>query len=132
MRTARSSSRPGGSPPGTPRRKHPLGGINPLEEAPHPREEVPPPGGSTPWRRHPPGGGTPVNRMTNRCKNIILPQTSFAGGKNTMLTIFRFPDNVHPQNAMQLIRAMNEAQIPYQSHVSQPQCNFIIHKKAFQ
>ena len=24
---------------------------------------------------------TPVNRMTNRCKNITLPQTSFAGGK---------------------------------------------------
>ena len=24
----------------------------------------------------------PVNRMTNRCKNITLPQTSFAGGKN--------------------------------------------------
>ena len=23
-----------------------------------------------------------VNRMTDRCKNIILPQTSFAGGKN--------------------------------------------------
>ena len=25
---------------------------------------------------------SPVNRMTNRCKNITLPQTSFAGGKN--------------------------------------------------
>ena len=25
----------------------------------------------------------PVNRMTNRCKNITLPQTSFAGGNNT-------------------------------------------------
>ena len=24
----------------------------------------------------------PVNRMTHRCKNITLPQTSFAGGKN--------------------------------------------------
>ena len=24
----------------------------------------------------------PVNRMTNRCKNITLPQTSFAGGNN--------------------------------------------------
>ena len=23
----------------------------------------------------------PVNRMTDRCKNITLPQTSFAGGK---------------------------------------------------
>ena len=39
-------------------------------------------GGSVPG----PGGvyGTPpVNRMTNRCKNITLPQTSFAGGKNS-------------------------------------------------
>ena len=26
----------------------------------------------------------PVNRMTNRCKNITLPQTSFAGGKNKL------------------------------------------------
>ena len=26
----------------------------------------------------------PVNRMTNRCKNITLPQTSFAGGKNML------------------------------------------------
>ena len=26
----------------------------------------------------------PVNRMTNRCKNITLPQTSFAGGNNTI------------------------------------------------
>ena len=41
MRTARSSSRPGG----TPRTRHP-----------------------------------PVNRMTDRCKNITLPQNSFAGG----------------------------------------------------
>ena len=24
----------------------------------------------------------PVNRMTQRCKSITLPQTSFAGGKN--------------------------------------------------
>ena len=27
----------------------------------------------------------PVNRMTNRCKNITLPQTSFAGGKNVTI-----------------------------------------------
>ena len=30
---------------------------------------------------HPPPP-TPVNRITDRCKNITLPQTSFAGGKN--------------------------------------------------
>ena len=30
------------------------------------------------------GIGTPcVNRITHRCKNITLPQTSFAGGKNS-------------------------------------------------
>ena len=27
-------------------------------------------------------GDPPVNRMTNWCKNITLPQTSFAGGNN--------------------------------------------------
>ena len=32
----------------------------------------------------------PVNRMTNRCKNITLPQTSFAGGKNRCQTDFMF------------------------------------------
>ena len=37
------------------------------------------------------GGGVgqipllPVNRMTHRCKNITLPQTSFAGGKNSFV-----------------------------------------------
>ena len=46
----------GGSPPGTPR-------------------------GQAPPGADPPGSGTTtVNRMTNRCKNITLPQTSFAGG----------------------------------------------------
>ena len=34
-----------------------------------------------PWTRHPLGTRhLPVNRMTDRCKNITLPQTSFAGG----------------------------------------------------
>ena len=28
------------------------------------------------------GADTPVNRVADRCKNITLPQTSFAGGKN--------------------------------------------------
>ena len=57
MRTARSSSRPGGvstrDPPGA---------------------DPPPPG---------PGTGPPVNRMTERCKNITLPQTLFAGGNDS-------------------------------------------------
>ena len=30
----------------------------------------------------PPNADPPVDRMTDRCKNINLPQTSFAGGKN--------------------------------------------------
>ena len=30
------------------------------------------------WEANP----TPMNRMTHRCKNITLPQTSFVGGKN--------------------------------------------------
>ena len=83
------------------------------EEAP-PGRKHPPPGGSTPSggstppgestpprRKHPPGGSThpkeaptqedapPVNKMTNRCKNITLPQTSFAGGNNRLLAKFR-------------------------------------------
>ena len=33
-------------------------------------------------------GDSPVNRMTNRCKNITLPQTSFAGGKYISLSQF--------------------------------------------
>ena len=32
--------------------------------------------------RYLPRYSPPVNRMTDRCKNITLPQTSFAGGKN--------------------------------------------------
>ena len=48
--------------------------------------DAPGPGGCTcPWGVPGPGRGTcpgtpSVNRMTNRCKNINLPQTSFAGG----------------------------------------------------
>ena len=52
------------------------------------------PGGAWSWGVPGPGGlggggipacteaDPPVNRMTDRCKNITLPQTSFAGGKN--------------------------------------------------
>ena len=38
---------------------------------------VPVQGGTSPGTPPP-----PVNRMTDRCKNITLPQTSFAGGKH--------------------------------------------------
>ena len=49
------------------------------------------PGGGVVLHQAPPGpGNPPVNRMTDRCKNIPLPQTSFAGGNeengNAMLT----------------------------------------------
>ena len=36
------------------------------------------------WTEIPLDRDPPVNRMTNRCKNITLPQTSFAGGSNSM------------------------------------------------
>ena len=42
---------------------------------------VPGPGG---WYPSMHWGRPPVNRITNRCKNITLPQTSFADGKNTI------------------------------------------------
>ena len=100
MRTARSNSRQGGlhqaldqappdqappdqapqdqaspwdrHPPGTPRAN------TPLEQTP-------------PGSRHPPGPGTPpVNRMTNRCKNITFPQISFAGVKTLVRATCRF------------------------------------------
>ena len=32
----------------------------------------------------------PVNRMTDRCKNITLPQASFAGGKYSPKQVFRY------------------------------------------
>ena len=95
MHTARSSSRPRGSPPGTPLDQ------TPWDQAPPPGTRHPPPGtrhppGTThprdqtpPWDQAPPRPGTPgtryhtpppVNRITDKCKNITLPQTSFAGG----------------------------------------------------
>ena len=33
-----------------------------------------------------PGTPPPVNRMTDRCKNITLPQTSFAGGNKPRIS----------------------------------------------
>ena len=84
MRTARSSSRGGlhqAPPQSRPPRSRPS-----REQAPpssrHPPELAPP------RTRHPRTRHPPVNRMTNRCKNITLPQTSFAGGNN-VLTVKR-------------------------------------------
>ena len=79
MRTARSSSRPGG-----------LHQAPPEQASPPPPEQTPPwadpPGASTPPpdQAHTPGTRHPtVNRMTNRIKNITLPQTSFAGDNDS-------------------------------------------------
>ena len=105
MRTARSSSRRGGSPPGTPRDQIPWkktppragtpGTRSPREQAPPPHDQVPPfrpdpskPGTSQPpGSRHPPGPDPPEQApppwtewLTDRCKNITF--ANFAGGNN--------------------------------------------------
>ena len=77
MRTARSSSHPGGG-----LHQHPPPGADtpPWDQTP-PRADTSPPGADTAWEqtspgsRHPPGADTPpVNRITDVCKNITLPQ----------------------------------------------------------
>ena len=80
MRTARSSSRPGGYPPGTPgagtpRSRHPPGPDQPPGTRP-PLEQAPTPGAGTPpaslWTEF----------LTHAYENITLTQISFAGGNN--------------------------------------------------
>ena len=51
----------------------PVGCVPPAAVAVSPATHTPPPGMHAP---------PPVNRMTDACENITLPQTSFAGGKN--------------------------------------------------
>ena len=61
----------------------------------HPKGSAQPPGCrppqmQTPWMQTPPGCTPPplrVNRMTDRCRNITLPQTSFAGGNNKTINV---------------------------------------------
>ena len=69
MPTAHSSSRSGGSIPGTP-----PGPANPLEQAS--LGPGTPPWPDTPWTRHSPGpsGHPPVNRITDTWINITFPQ----------------------------------------------------------
>ena len=78
MRTARSSTRRGRSPPGTPKQAPP--GTRPPEQAP-PRTGTPQ--SQQPLEQAPLGAGTPPPPcgQTHTCKHITLPQTSFAGGK---------------------------------------------------
>ena len=84
MRTARSSSRPGGFPVETPRTRHPP------EQTPQTRH---PPGPGTPLGDQAPPGtwhlparhagiAPPCEQNDRQVKNITLPQTSFAGGIN--------------------------------------------------
>ena len=63
-------------PPAThaPQPHRPLGHAHP-QPCMLPGHECPPGHACLPGHAHPPS----VNRMTNRCKNITLPQTSFAG-----------------------------------------------------
>ena len=92
MRTARSSSRPGGlhqAPPGT---RHPSRDqAPPWDQIPfrtrHTLQRRPPSRPGTPPGADPPGPGTPPRGQTHTCKHITLPQTSFAGSKS--------PCNVH-------------------------------------
>ena len=80
MRTARSSSRPGGeeggggSPPGTSPGADPQTRHTP-DQAPSPWDQASP-------RPHTPRPGTPhqwTEFLAHACENITLPQTSFAG-----------------------------------------------------
>ena len=82
----------GGLPQAPLQDQAPLGPGTPQDRAP-PWDQVPLPGPGTSL-----GPGTPtlqeqappVNRMTNRCKNITFPQTSFAGGKNYLPEVMSY------------------------------------------
>ena len=58
--------------------------------------------------RHPPPARcmlaythSPVNRMTDRCKNITLPQTSFVGGKNNSTICLTLLTCAKPKDKME-------------------------------
>ena len=46
----------------------------------------------------------PVNRMTNRCKNITLPQTLFAGGNKVFCTNKTTKTRCYPWGIQRLVR----------------------------
>ena len=84
--------REGGSPPGTP----PGPGTPQDQAAPPDLALLPPPG-----TRHPPDPGTPRDQAppcghTHTCKNITLPQTSFAGGNNVDVQVRAGRGGVQP------------------------------------
>ena len=75
MRTACSSDRPGGSLPGTPPGPDPPGDQTTPPGADTNPEHSTPSGSRLPPGLDPRGAGTPpVNRMTDACENITLPQ----------------------------------------------------------
>ena len=83
MRTARSSSRWGGSSPGTPPgTRHPPGADPP--EQTHPQDQA------SPGTRHHPPPWTEF--LTHAYENITLPQTSFAGGKHDIFKKLKLYD----------------------------------------
>ena len=95
MRTARSSSHPGGVSTSHPlRSRHPLSRARHLRDQATPHNQVPswdqalpkqappsrhpragtPQDQAPPRTRHPPGPDPPVNRISDTCKNITFPQ----------------------------------------------------------
>ena len=87
MRTARSSSRPGGSPPAPPGADTSLPDQTPWEQTP-PGSRYPPPRADTPWEQTPPRADTPKEQTPpllteSQTPMKILPCPNFvAGGKN--------------------------------------------------
>ena len=81
MRTTRSSSCPGEVST-----RHLPGADPPRSRPPSPSEQTPHCKACWDTTCNACWDATPlVNRMTDRCKNITLPQTSFAGGKNSIV-----------------------------------------------
>ena len=107
MRTARSSSRPGG-----------VSTRHPLNQAPPPGAGTPragTPRAGTPRAGTPLGAGTPWKQaplplwtefLTHACENITLPQTSFAGGKNHAKCSFYLHKEIR-RSALYLIDSHN-------------------------
>ena len=53
--------------------------------------------------QNPPDADLPLNRMTRRCKNIALSQTSFAGGNKDKISVVHIHYHFIPQNTYLLV-----------------------------
>ena len=111
--------------PGTPAIRH----THPQDQAPPRTRDTPPWDKAPPGTRHPLRPGTPsdqappqtrhpwdpqapsVGRMTDRCKHITLPKTSFAGGnKSFSLSLHNIYKNANIANfVLDLPLEMNKA-----------------------